>query len=150
MIEMERIGVVSNNIAKRMDHNWGSVKSKILLDDQYHGGLHGLQEFSYAIIITYLHEANFEREKHLLRRPRNLQEMPEVGIFSQRAKNRPNSIGITTVKVVTVTDSYLEVIGLDAITDTPVLDIKPYYPQYDKKDECRVPHWVTELMENYF
>jgi len=40
--------------------------------------------------------------------------------------------------------------GLDAIDGTPVLDIKPYYPQYDRVDAARVPPWVDELMKHYF
>ena len=76
--------------------------------------------------------------------------MPQVGIFSQRVKDRPNPIGVTAVKIISVGDDYLEVQGLDAINDTPVLDIKPYYPQYDKIEHSIVPEWVNRLMEKYF
>jgi tRNA (Thr-GGU) A37 N-methylase len=40
--------------------------------------------------------------------------------------------------------------GLDAINGTPVLDVKPYYPQYDRIEEAAVPVWVNNLMKNYF
>ena len=73
--------------------------------------------------------------------------MPKVGIFSQRAKDRPNPIGVTAVKIISVGDGYIEVKGLDAINETPVLDIKPYYPHYDKIDSPNVPEWVYKLME---
>ena len=75
--------------------------------------------------------------------------MPLVGIFSQRGKNRPNQIGITSVEIIAVTDDTLVVKGLDAVDGTPVLDIKPYYPAYDRKD-ATVPEWVDRLMEHYF
>lgn len=75
--------------------------------------------------------------------------MPLVGIFSQRGKDRPNQIGMTSVKIVSVDDDILTVSGLDAIDGTPVLDIKPYYPVYDRRD-ASVPKWVDKLMENYF
>ena len=75
--------------------------------------------------------------------------MPLVGIFSQRAKDRPNQIGMTSVEIVSVTDRELVVRGLDAIDGTPVLDIKPYYPIYDRKN-ATVPEWVDRLMERYF
>ena len=75
--------------------------------------------------------------------------MPKVGIFSQRAKDRPNRIGMTSVEIVSVSDRTLTVKGLDAVNGTPVLDIKPYYPVYDKK-EAVVPEWVNRLMEHYF
>ncbi len=76
--------------------------------------------------------------------------MPEVGIFAQRAKDRPNPIGITAVKIVTVGSGYLEVKGLDAINGTLILDIKPYYPQYDLINDAKVPEWVERLMKDYF
>ena len=75
--------------------------------------------------------------------------MPLVGIFSQRGKDRPNRIGMTSVEIVSVEEGTLAVKGLDAIDGTPVLDIKPYYPAYDKKD-ASVPEWVDRLMAHYF
>jgi len=149
-IELQPIGLVSSPVTERMDENWGEIKSKIILKPEYTGALSGLEDFSHAIIITYLHQANYEKEKHLQRRPRNLKTMPKVGILSQRAKNRPNPIGVTAVEIISVGDDYLEVKGLDAINQTPVLDIKPYYPDYDKIDNPKVPEWTNRLMKNYF
>ena len=76
--------------------------------------------------------------------------MPITGILSQRAKNRPNPIGVTAVEILKVGDDYLEVKGLDAINETPILDIKPYYPHYDKVNDAKVPEWVDRLMKGYF
>lgn len=149
-LEVGVIGYVENDIDKQSDENWGNVISKIKLIDDYVGGLSGLEDFSHAMILTYLHEAQFVKEKHLKRRPRNLKNMPLLGIFSQRAKDRPNPIGLTTVKIVKVLEDSLLVEGLDAINNTPIIDIKPYYPQYDKKDKALVPEWVNRLMESYF
>ena len=149
-IKLEPIGYVLSSVTERMDENWGEIKSKIILNPEYTGALLGLENFSHAIIVTYLHQANYEKEKHLQRRPRNLETMPKVGIFSQRAKDRPNPIGITAVEIISVGDDYLEIKGLDAINETPILDIKPYYPHYDKIDSPKVPEWVDRLMKNYF
>jgi tRNA-Thr(GGU) m(6)t(6)A37 methyltransferase TsaA len=149
-IKIKPIGIVSSPVTERMDENWGEVKSKIILKPEFDGALLGLEGFSHAIIVTYLHQANYEKEKHLQRRPRNLETMPKVGILSQRAKNRPNPIGITAVEIVNVGNDYLEVKGLDAIDGTPILDIKPYYPHYDKIDNPKIPEWVDRLMRDYF
>lgn len=149
-INISEIGYVENNINEQSDESWGNIKSIIRLNNDYVGGLIGLDSFSHAIVLTYLHEAQFIQEKHLKRRPKNLQEMPLVGIFSQRAKDRPNPIGITAVKIIEVLEDSLIVQGLDAINKTPVLDVKPYYPQYDRIDNAFVPEWVNRLMENYF
>ena len=75
--------------------------------------------------------------------------MPLVGIFSQRGKDRPNTIGATAVEIISVEEQFITVRGLDAIDGTPVLDIKPYYPVFDKR-EAVVPEWVNRLMEDYF
>lgn len=149
-INMKPIGFVYSSVTERMDENWGEVKSKIILESEFTGALLGLELFSHAIIVTYLHEADFEKDKHLQRRPRNLETMPMTGILSQRAKNRPNPIGVTAVEILSVGDDYLEIKGLDAIDKTPILDIKPYYPHYDKVDKSKVPEWVDRLMNGYF
>ena len=149
-IKLISIGYVSSPVTERMDENWGEIVSRVVLNPEYAGALEGLAEFSHAIIVVYLHKAKYEKEKHLQRHPRNLESMPKVGILSQRAKNRPNTLGVTTVEIVSVGSDYLEVKGLDAINGTPVIDIKPYYPQYDKIDSPKVPEWVDRLMEKYF
>jgi tRNA (adenine37-N6)-methyltransferase len=149
-ITLSSIGRVDSPVREAVDEKWGSVTSRIVLLPEYAGGLDGLNGFSHVIVVTYLHKATYEQSKHLKRRPRGLESMPLVGIFSQRAKDRPNPIGITAVKVVGVGNDYLEVQGLDAINGTPVLDIKPYYPQYDRIENPKIPEWVVELMKNYF
>ena len=146
---MEPVGWVKNDETTRKDVAWGEVISSIMLDEQYISGLKGLEDFSHAVILYYLDQAEYQKEKHLQRRPQNRDDMPLIGIFSQRGKNRPNRIGMTSVKIVAVTDDTLIVQGLDAVDGTPVLDIKPYYPVYDRKD-ASVPEWVDRLMEHYF
>ena len=148
-IEMKPIGRVENTVSEKKDTAWGENVSSITLEEQYAGGLSGLEQFSHAIILYYLDQAQYMKEKHLQRRPQNREDMPKVGIFSQRAKDRPNHIGMTSVEIVSVSDRTLTVKGLDAVNGTPVLDIKPYYPVYDRK-EAVVPGWVNRLMEHYF
>lgn len=148
-IVMKPIGYVHNNVENKKDVSWGQDVSTIHLEEEYYSGLEGLSDFSHAIIIYHLDKAVYDKEKHLQRRPQNREDMPLVGIFSQRGKDRPNRIGMTSVQIVNVEDTQLTVKGLDAIDGTAVLDIKPYYPVYDKKDAI-VPEWVDRLMEHYF
>ena len=148
-IVMQPIGYVYNSVKNRKDVSWGQELSVIELDEEYHTGLSGLSDFSHATVIYYLDKAFYDREKHLQRRPQNREDMPLIGIFAQRGKARPNRIGMTSVQIVAVDDKSLTVKGLDAIDGTAVLDIKPYYPVYDKK-EATVPEWVDRLMEHYF
>lgn len=148
-IVMRPIGYVRNEVTQRKDVSWGNDVSSIVLEESYFSGLKGLEDFSHVTILYYLDKAKYVPEKHLQRRPQNREDMPLVGIFSQRGKDRPNQIGMTSVEIVSVSDDVLVVKGLDAVDGTPVLDIKPYYPVYDNKD-ARVPEWVERLMEHYF
>ncbi|MCF2651083.1 tRNA (N6-threonylcarbamoyladenosine(37)-N6)-methyltransferase TrmO [Anaeromassilibacillus senegalensis] len=148
-IIMNPVGYVRNAVQSRKDVSWGEDVSTIVLNEEYHSGLKGLEDFTHVIILYYLDKAAYQKEKHLQRRPQNREDMPLVGIFSQRGKDRPNQIGMTSVRIVSVDGAALTVKGLDAIDGTPVLDIKPYYPVYDKKD-AKVPEWVDRLMAHYF
>ena len=148
-IIMRPVGHVSNTVTTKKDTAWGTDISTIFLDEAYHTGLAGLETFSHAIIICYLDKAKYIPEKHLQRRPQGREDMPIVGIFSQRTKDRPNPIGVTSVEILAVDDRSITVKGLDAIDGTPVLDIKPYYPVFDKRN-ATTPGWVDLLMEHYF
>ncbi len=148
--ELKAIGFVSNRVTEPVDDNWGSVVSRLNLRKEYSKGITGLGQFSHALVLTFLNRSRFKKATDLVRRPRGLDSMPEVGIFAQRAKDRPNSIGVTAVEIISVGDGFVDVKGLDAINGTPILDIKPYYPQYDLIKDARVPEWVDTLMQNYF
>ena len=149
-IEFNSIGMISSSVENKKDTSWGEDVSQIIIDEKYEKGLVGLSEFSHLVVVYYLDKSSFNMEKHLIRRPQNRKDMPMVGILSQRAKDRPNPIGITSVEIVTVNKNIVTVKGLDAIDNTPVLDIKPYYPMYDCKENVVVPEWVKLLMEHYF
>ncbi len=149
-IEMKPIGFVSNGAADPVDENWGAVVSRLVLEKEYARGIAGLETFSHALVLVHLDRSSFDPARHLRRRPRGLDTMPEVGIFAQRAKDRPNGIGVTAVRILRVGEDFVEVRGLDAIDGTPILDIKPYYPQYDRIDDATVPEWVGRLMRDYF
>ena len=147
---MRPIGIVSNRVTESVDEQWGTVVSRIRLRADLGAGLRGLEAFSHALIITYLHRAAFVPEQHLMRRPRGLDAMPELGIFAQRAKDRPNPLGITVVRILEVARDYLDVQGLDAIDGTPVLDIKPHMHLFDSPPGAREPEWVERLLGGYF
>ena len=81
-IEFSPIGFVSNQSIETVDENWGSVVSRININPEFAEGIRGLDQFSHAMVITFLDRAEFIRAKHLVRRPRGLVTMPGVGIFS--------------------------------------------------------------------
>ena len=147
--EVKAVGKVVSPIKEPMDENWGAVVSEIVLDEGYSEGLAGLDDFSHAIVIYFMHLATDKGRVRVRRHPQGRDDMPFVGIFSQRAKTRPNPIGVTTVQIIETRENVLKVKGLDAIDGTPVLDIKPYYPR-DRIESPIIPEWVFRLMANYY
>ena len=82
--------------------------------------------------------------------PRGNTNWPEVGIFAQRKKDRPNGIGLTIVELVKREGNTIWVKYLDAIDGTPVMDIKPVMKEFLATAEIKQPKWSSELMKNYW
>ena len=148
-MEVVIIGEVKSPVTEAVDMNWGAVISEIVLKPEFAPGLLGLGDFSHAMILTFLHEAKYVPEVHLRRHPQERQDMPFFGIFAQRARHRPNRIGVTACEIVEVTEGSVKVRALDAINGTPVIDVKPYVPVYDRKD-ATIPEWMENMMKGYF
>ena len=151
-MELKPIGVVKSAVVEEIDRNWGDHKdAEVHVNPELVPGLKGLKEFSHVIIVFHMHGTPpFDPATNMVRRPRGQADMPELGIFAQRAKHRPHPIGITPVKLVSVEGNVLKVQGLDAVDGTPVLDIKPYFPIFDRVDGVTTPEWVDRLMNGYF
>jgi tRNA-Thr(GGU) m(6)t(6)A37 methyltransferase TsaA len=146
----KEIGKVRSKVKEAVDENWGKTESEIVLGDEYAPGLTGLEGFTHIIVVFHMHKADYNNNLHLVRHPQERADLPKLGIFAQRAKHRPNPIGITAVELVAVSGNSVKVRGLDAIDGTPVLDIKPYFPAFDSRPNARIPTWVEEIMRPYF
>ncbi|MFD3268661.1 tRNA (N6-threonylcarbamoyladenosine(37)-N6)-methyltransferase TrmO [Paenibacillus dendritiformis] len=149
-MKIEPIGTVHSAVKEGVDENWGQVVSEIHLLPEYADGLIGLREFSHILVVYYMDRSTFDAAGDLVRRPQGRSDMPDIGIFAQRAKHRPNPIGTTCAKLVDIEGAVIRVQGLDAIDHTPVLDVKPHFPVFDSPANPQVPAWVNKLMANYF
>jgi len=147
---VEWIGTVYNDVKEPTDEGWGGVVSEVVLDETLADGLDGIEDFSHVLILYWMHRAAEAEPVRMRRRPQGREDMPEIGIFAQRARHRPNPIGVTAVRLLRRDKNRLVVQGLDAINGTPVVDVKPYVPQYDTVESPRVPEWVARLMVKYF
>jgi tRNA (Thr-GGU) A37 N-methylase len=83
------------------------------------------------------------------RHPRGNPSWPRVGMFAQRAKMRPNRLGVSNCALLGVDGLDLKVRGLDAIAGTPILDVKPFMREFEPV-ETHQPRWATELMAGYY
>jgi len=99
-----------------------AVESRIILDPSLVEGLRGLEPGRQIMVVFCFHRTQgFD----LLQHPRGDRSRPRRGVFALRSPHRPNPIGVTVVDLVAVDGNVLRVRGLDAINDTPVLDLKP-------------------------
>jgi len=145
-IQMTPIGVVHTE-AEEIESNWRRTVSEIHLNPDYAAGLAGLEDWSHIVVIFSMHEVQFDADEHLQSRPGERDDMPEVGVFAQRSRFTPNTLGMTAVRLDNIEGTVLTVKGLDAIDGTPVLDIKPYAPIYDGASDPLVPVWFLRLMQ---
>jgi tRNA-Thr(GGU) m(6)t(6)A37 methyltransferase TsaA len=104
----------------------------------YKDGLQHLEGFSHLILIYLFHSADSET---LLEKPLVDGDEPH-GIFSTRHFNRPNRIGLSVVRLMSIEGNSLFIEGTDILDGTPLLDIKPYIPAFDSVPEAETG-WVS-------
>jgi tRNA-Thr(GGU) m(6)t(6)A37 methyltransferase TsaA len=150
-MEVTAIGTVHSSRTEPTDDDWDHETTVIRLSDEFdESALWGLDAFSHIEVVYGFHRVDADNVEVGARRPRGNPDWPEVGIFAQRGKNRPNRLGVTTCAVLGVDGRAITVRGLDAIDGTPVLDIKPYLREFAPRGEVRQPSWSTELMSQYW
>ncbi len=151
MISFNPIGVVRNDVNKMSTGNWAEAESTIELDPDLVPGLQGLADFSHVVVVFHLDRIPpFDKAKQLLRQPRGMEHLAPVGVFAQRTKFRPNPIGVTPARLVSIKGNVLTVAGLDAMDGTPVLDIKPFIPEFDSVENSKQADWVPAMLKGYF
>src|SRR5947209_7650485 len=126
-INLKPVAIVRNSRTEPIDDNWGNIISEIILDNSIPDiAFDNIGDFSHLDIIYYFDKLPSEKIEYA-RRPRGNPNYPLNGIFAQRNKDRPNSLGLCTAELISHKGRILEVKYLDAINGTPVLDIKPVF-----------------------
>jgi tRNA-Thr(GGU) m(6)t(6)A37 methyltransferase TsaA len=147
---VQAIGFVEGVRPHAEDDFWGGEEACIRLTDDFGAeALQGLEAFSHVEVLFLFHAVDPAKVVSGARHPRNNPAWPAVGIFAQRGKSRPNRIGSTICRVVSVEGTRLVVAELDAIDGTPVLDIKPVMVEFLPRQQVRQPTWALELMRDY-
>lgn len=151
-IVMRPIGVVRSTRATPTDDGWDAETARIELDSERFGpeALLGLDAFSHVEVLFVFDRVDETRVCTGARHPRDDASLPLLGIFAQRAKDRPNRIGLTICRVLRIEGTVLHVAGLDAIDDTPVLDLKPWMAVFAPRGAVREPAWSVERMRGYW
>ena len=114
------------------------VEAKVEVFPEYSEGLADLEGFSHAILVYHFH---LSKEFNLRVKPFLDSELR--GLFATRAPARPNPVGISVVRLVKVDDAVLYIKDIDVVDKTPLLDIKPYIPEFDIRKVDRTG-WIGE------
>jgi tRNA-Thr(GGU) m(6)t(6)A37 methyltransferase TsaA len=108
---------------------------------QFAEGLNDLDGFSHIYLIYHLHKAAHYKQSVIPFLDTRLR-----GLFATRAPCRPNPIGLSLVQLERIDDNRLHIARLDILDQTPLLDIKPYIPEFEGREEVRIG-WVTQARE---
>jgi tRNA-Thr(GGU) m(6)t(6)A37 methyltransferase TsaA len=122
-------------------------KSEIIINKEYVDCLDGIEDFSHLVILFWTHKVPNNARQIKKVHPAGLKQLPIKGIFATRSPVRPNPICKTTVKLIERKGATLIVEGLDAIDNTPVVDIKPHLPFYDSPLNVKLADWMYQLMQ---
>ncbi|MFI5133134.1 MAG: tRNA (N6-threonylcarbamoyladenosine(37)-N6)-methyltransferase TrmO [Chitinophagales bacterium] len=149
-IILQPVAIVKNSRTDLSDDYWGSVISEIeLLEHIPADAFNGIEDFSHLEIIFHFDKS--DKSKIVYKgHPRGNKDWPEVGIFAQRKKDRPNGIGLTITELVKREGNKIWVKYLDAIDGTPILDIKPVMKEFLPAKAIQQPQWSVELMKQYW
>ena len=122
-VAFKPIGYVQNEFSEPVaSSKIREAESRIILNSDLVEGLQGLEPGERIAVIFYFHRSEgYELRQH----PRGDQSRPKRGVFALRSPKRPNPIGLTVVDLIEIENNVLRVRGLDAINETPVLDLKP-------------------------
>ena len=130
------LGYVRNAIAKPQPHGWENVESTLEFLPEHALRLAGIEAYSHLIVVCYLDAAADAPEKP---EQLTLASGNTYGILATRSQLRPNHLGVSVVELLHHEAASLRVRGLDAIDGTPILDVKPYLPEYDAVPAARIP-----------
>ena len=126
-----------------------SLMGKIVFEKEFNNteAIHGLEEFSHIWLIFGFNAAEYKEGTMTVRPPR-LGGNTRVGVFASRSPYRPNSLGLSCVRLESVGQGEIIVSGVDILDKTPIYDIKPYIPYSDcVADACGS---FAETQKNHF
>jgi len=109
------------------------IDGRVEVLPEFAEGLKDIEGFSHIILIYHFH---LSRESSLQEKP--YMDEVEHGVFSMRGPSRPNPIGISVVRLVEKEGNTLHVKDVDIVDGTPLLDIKPYVPEFDVREVDKI------------
>ena len=145
-IEYSPIGIIRTPYTKRegmpiQPSGATGITGTVEVFETFAAGLKDLDDFSHIILLYYFHRSN----GYNLKIVPFLDNKPH-GIFATRAPNRPNPIGLSIVQLNKIENSILYIKNIDVLDKTPLLDIKPYVPDFDGQTGVRTG-WMMDVQK---
>ncbi|MFH1153468.1 MAG: tRNA (N6-threonylcarbamoyladenosine(37)-N6)-methyltransferase TrmO [Pseudomonadota bacterium] len=119
--------------------------STLTLLPEYEELLDGIEAFSHIIVFFWPHELDRERLTLKKVHPMGRKDIPLQGIFATRSPARPNPILMSPVRLIQRQGRQLRVQGLDALDQSPILDLKPVIRKDDGIKDLIVPEWILQI-----
>ena len=123
--------------------------SEIIIYDEYVECLEGIEDFSHLMVLYWTHKTPEVARNIKKVHPAGLKSMPIKGIFATRSPVRPNPLALISAKLLKREQNRLIVEGLDAINESPVIDIKPHLPSYDSPLDVKIADWMYSIMDEF-
>jgi tRNA-Thr(GGU) m(6)t(6)A37 methyltransferase TsaA len=125
------IGIIYTPFTRKEDTpvqaSYSSAEGRVVVYPEYSAGLEGVEGFSHLILLYLWHQA----PQQVSLRVKPFLGEHEVGLFATRYPCRPNPIGLSVVRLLERRDNELLIRGVDMLDGSPLLDIKPYIPDFD-------------------
>ena len=122
-------------VRKSADSVWIEIR------DEFTDGLLGLDGFSHIFVLYWFHQNDTPQKRQTLQvHPRKDPSNPLTGVFATHSPQRPNLIGLTLCRILSIGNNKIEVEEIDAVDGSPVIDIKCYIP--GSVSDVRLPDWV--------
>ncbi|MBW1926320.1 MAG: tRNA (N6-threonylcarbamoyladenosine(37)-N6)-methyltransferase TrmO [Deltaproteobacteria bacterium] len=111
---------------------------------EYADALLGLDQFSHVIVLYWFHKNDTPEKRNVLRvHPRHNMDNPLTGVFACHSPCRPNLIGLSICKILSIEKDVIRIDSIDALNDSPVLDLKSYIPSMNTVQDAFVPQWAA-------
>ncbi len=124
-------------------------KLTVEIDEKYRPALKTLGKFSHVIVLWWAHGLDNEEYRNLLQTDPPYAPEHTTGVFATRAPYRPNPIGFSVCPISNVDEEkgIVTVTDIDAVDETPVLDLKAYFPVCDRVRSAHIPEWLSDWPE---
>jgi tRNA (adenine37-N6)-methyltransferase len=118
------------------------IRGEILINDELIEGLEDLPGFSHIVLVYHFHLS----KNYKLKTEPFLDDFKR-GVFATRAPSRPNPIGFSVVKLISIDGNKLIIENIDIVDGTPLLDIKPYIPEFDNYETSYKIGWLDDKIQ---